>query len=270
MIQDLKKNSYTKTWESATDFPTHQSVESVVRADRQYLFEEIRQWLNGVLDNMLAENLPFATSEGIPAENIQAAITNIKQQLDAAVISGIVPDGSITTAKLDDGSVTETKLANGAVSAAKLGSDVHLLEDLSVTQEKLAIPAVGTQQIINYAVTSAKLSSNAVTETKIADGSVTTYKIANGAVTAEKAPTLQKKRIKVNNAAIVFSNSTTGILTNADIGADSAVIIDPMDYYYDTYYNNKIRPMSQSIGQISFRSVNTLNTTVYVTLIILN
>lgn len=176
MISELKKEAYTKTWESPVDFPTHESVEAAVRADRQYLFEEIRVWLNNVLDGILAETIPFASSVGIPAENIQSAIANLKQQLDDAVISGLVPDGSITTTKLADDAVTGDKIADGAVCADKLGDDVHLLEDRSVTQQKLAVPSVGTDQLINYSVTSGKLASFAVTETKIADGAVTAAK----------------------------------------------------------------------------------------------
>ena len=118
MITDQKKTAYSKTWTSASDFPTYEADESQVRTDMQYLYEEIRVWLNAVLDAMSAGQIPFTRSAGVPADTIQAAIDNVKSQLDSAVISGIVPDNSITAAKLKDYCVTTAKLDNQAVTSA--------------------------------------------------------------------------------------------------------------------------------------------------------
>ena len=269
MISDNKKDAYTKTWESATDFPTHESVEAVVRADRQYLFEEIRQWLNAVIDAVIAEEIPFAASEGIPADDIQSAIANVKQQLDEAVIEGEVPDGSITEAKLATGAVTNSKIGAGAVTSEKLGSDVHLLEDHSVTQEKLADPAVGTDQLMNYAVTSAKLATDAVTETKLANGCITTSKLADGCVTPAKATSLQARRVRISNGVLVMSGYS-GTFTNPNVTSDSAVIVRPEESSYSKWKNNDIRIYDISAGQITFRASTAISDTLYIHVIILN
>lgn len=49
---------YTKDWKNATDFPTHETSETKVREDMQYLFDEIKTYLNTkVIANMNATGL---------------------------------------------------------------------------------------------------------------------------------------------------------------------------------------------------------------------
>ena len=45
----LSTLSYTKDWTNAEDFPTVQTDENQVRADQQFLFNEIKAYLNDTL-----------------------------------------------------------------------------------------------------------------------------------------------------------------------------------------------------------------------------
>lgn len=60
----------------------------------------------------------------------------------------VVPDDSVTTAKIVDNAVTTAKIAAGAVTAAKLGNDISLTPaDGSITTAKLADGAVTTAKL---------------------------------------------------------------------------------------------------------------------------
>ena len=41
--------TFTKSWENAEDFPTYEPDETQVRADLQYLYDEIRDAFNGLV-----------------------------------------------------------------------------------------------------------------------------------------------------------------------------------------------------------------------------
>lgn len=51
MSEDLKITElrYTKDWTNPSDFPTYEPNETQVRADMQFLFNEIKHWLNTIL-----------------------------------------------------------------------------------------------------------------------------------------------------------------------------------------------------------------------------
>lgn len=76
-----------------------------------------------------AANIGFNPSASVNAENVQAAIESVQQQI-ADVALDSVPDGSIGTPKLADGSVTAPKIAAGSVTAEKLDT---------ATREKYAV-----------------------------------------------------------------------------------------------------------------------------------
>ena len=133
MLTNLKKAAYTRDWNNPSDFPSWEADEDTVRFDMQYLFEEIRQWVNNLIDNIKSANIPFGPVAGVTGDTIEDAMTDLKRQLDEAVIGGLVPDNSVTlqklasdvttklneligTSRLQDGSVTEAKLAVGAVT----------------------------------------------------------------------------------------------------------------------------------------------------------
>ena len=58
---------FTKSWTSAADFPTYEGDETKVRADMQFLFDEIKAYVNGVLLPDLLDRVPGArTVNGKP------------------------------------------------------------------------------------------------------------------------------------------------------------------------------------------------------------
>ena len=65
--------------------------------------EELRQSHNGLCDALTAKTaataLGFSRTAGVPADTVQAAVENVQQQLDAAVM-GNIPSGSVTGDKL--------------------------------------------------------------------------------------------------------------------------------------------------------------------------
>lgn len=94
-VQNL---SFTKSWQNREDFPTYEDNEDQVRADLQFLFDEIRDYLNQkVLPavNSIAAVEISAASGG----TVQGALNTLRHDLEQAVM-GVVPDGSITPAKL--------------------------------------------------------------------------------------------------------------------------------------------------------------------------
>lgn len=52
--EDFPQLSYTKDWNSSDDFPTIETDETQNRADIQFLYDEIRDYLNGALRSYLA------------------------------------------------------------------------------------------------------------------------------------------------------------------------------------------------------------------------
>lgn len=120
------KLDFTKNWENPSDFPTYQNNETQVRADLQYLFNEIRTAFNNFLSGAKAVDLPFEKTSAVDATNVQAAIENVQGQI-AGVTAGAIPDNSIETAKYKDESVTASKLDvdpthNDPVTPATIGA----------------------------------------------------------------------------------------------------------------------------------------------------
>ncbi|MFR3786170.1 MAG: hypothetical protein ACLTWR_02565 [Agathobaculum desmolans] len=84
--------------------------------------EELRQSHNGLCDALTAKTaasaLGFSRTAGVPADTVQAAVENVQQQLDAAVM-GNIPSGSVTGDKLaQDVRDRFTAIENAAKSEA--------------------------------------------------------------------------------------------------------------------------------------------------------
>lgn len=134
MLTNLKKDNYTRSWENPEDFPSWQSDEETVRFDMQYLFEEIRQWVNNLIDSIKGANIPFGPVAGIAGDSVEDGMIDMKRQLDEAVIGGLVPDHSVTLEKLDDDVLEKME--------EPVGTD--RLVDECVTEDKIAENAVNT------------------------------------------------------------------------------------------------------------------------------
>ena len=116
-------------------------------------------------------------------------------------ITGALPDGGVTTAKIADDAVTDAKLANSinaaiAANTAKTSNATHTgdvtgstaltIANDAVTQAKIAANAVDTTELAVGAVTHDQLADNTVDADHLQSNAVTTAKIADGAVSNNK------------------------------------------------------------------------------------
>lgn len=144
-----KKLEYTKRWTNPADFPTYESREEKVRSDMQLLFDEAAFALNALIDYLSASVIPFTPTAAIDETNIQAAIVNVQEQISQA-IAGTVPDRSLAGVKLALGAVGEDEIADDAVTQDKLADDSvgeDQLINSSVTNDKLALESVGPENL---------------------------------------------------------------------------------------------------------------------------
>ena len=89
--------------------------------------------------------------------------------------TNIVPDSSITTAKLNDSSVTTAKINDAGVTTAKIA-------DSAITTAKIAAGAVITADLADSSVTTAKINDGSVTVAKLSNPQYTGFRnrIING------------------------------------------------------------------------------------------
>lgn len=138
--------------------------------------------------------------------------------------AGVIPDGSIGTAKLANSAVTTAKVADGSITTAKLDPSINLgaIPDGGVTTAKLANGAVTTLKLADNSISTAKLIDGAVTSAKldpsigiglIPDGSVTTAKLADSAITT----------IKIADANITNAKLANEIVDNSKVAVNAAI-----------------------------------------------
>jgi hypothetical protein len=137
------------------------------------------------------------------ASNFKAPNADIADTVRKAPLT-VVPDGSITSAKIADSDVQTIDIADGAITQGKLAGN-------SVTNAKILNGAVSEQKIADANVTSSKIADNAisalkldnlsVSTAKIQDGAVTNSKVQDGAVTSEK---IQNYSIRTEDVAPDF------------------------------------------------------------------
>lgn len=195
----FKQLEFTKDWTNPQDFPTYEDNETKVRADMQFLYDEIKTFINNLLTQLTAGNLPFTPTPSVDASTIQNAIEVVSSQVTSSIL-GQIPDGSITSEKLASGAVTTAKIGDGAVTSGKLA-------DNSVTSDKYADGSVSTSS----------LADEAVTADKLAEGSVTADKLA-GDLFGGKADLNEDKKVlpaQVSRDVVVGGGSRQLALTDA-------------------------------------------------------
>lgn len=181
----------------------------------------IKTWINNVLLLFLegtngAANIGIDTLDGLDtATNVQAALQGILYAMQD-ITQGIVPDGSITAAKLAALAVTVEKLAAGAVTAEKLASG-------AVTDGKIGDAAVGTANIKDSAVATAKIADGAVSSGKLADGAVTGAKLGTGAVNSEKLGQYAVTSDKLSGGAVTAAKIAANAVSTAYSGTLTVV-----------------------------------------------
>lgn len=70
---------FTKDWTNPSDFPTHEKNEEQVRADMQYLFNEIKNWLNETLIPAVQNGAGGQTAEGAVLYAVAQVLTDAQK-----------------------------------------------------------------------------------------------------------------------------------------------------------------------------------------------
>ena len=148
---------------------------------------------------------------------------------------GLIPDGTIVTAKLADEAVTADKIANNTITEAQLADTAITggkIANTTITATQLASDAVTTAKINAGAVTTTELGADAVDGTKIADDAigsehiaddaVGSAQIADGAVDAARLAAGAVSTAKLQEGAVVAGVLASSAVTTASI-ADDAV-----------------------------------------------
>jgi hypothetical protein len=175
-----------------------------------------RQTRSTFKDVMLKEHNSDGTHKALTVTNIipDNSITGAKIKSSAsddtqrAITTNHLKDLSVTTAKLAAEAVTDAKLASDPSSDASRAVGTDHIKDLAVTTGKLADVGVTTGKVANNAITSAKLSSHAsddsaraVQTDAIKDLAVTTGKVAALAITPAKLGSFGNLKIPVGNGS---------------------------------------------------------------------
>ena len=224
---------FTKVWTNPVDFPTHETQEGQVRADIQFLFDEIKDQFNDFIGNeLVAANLPIEETTDLPVENVQAALEYLVTQIQGLVLSELViPNGSLTTEKYQDGSVTTAKIHDGAITTDKILDNAVTgdkiapgsvngasFQDSSIPEGKLGNSSVKSTNLKPNCVTHEKLATDAVEANNIKDGEVIRAKIANAAINSDKIDAGAVIEAKIGTGAVTEGKIGTGAVTTAKIG----------------------------------------------------
>ena len=115
------KLNFTKSWKNAVDFPTVETNETKVRADMQYLFDELKDALNGIVDKLNGKKLDDYPSGGVVTTlgTDNTTIPTSKAVRDAMNQAGQLPSGGVvTTLGTDDTTVPTSKAVRDAMTQA--------------------------------------------------------------------------------------------------------------------------------------------------------
>lgn len=208
---------FSKNWNDAADFPTHEPDERQVRADIQLLYDEIKSYINDqivVALNNIAGAVESLTNLTVPDNSITYEKLH-RDQGEEAVDTGAIRNGAITSEKIGGGEVTTACLdqdageeavttetmRDGAVTTAKLDQrqgyeavTTETIRDEAVTKDKLYGKEVPTSWIADEAITRDKIAGKAIpaawitgelTGSQIGDGAIDTDQLAIGAVESD-------------------------------------------------------------------------------------
>lgn len=131
-----------KIIQKLSDLPN--STEGLTADQLKAKFDEaalaIQQWLNEqFIPNLIAENIPFAATGEIDADNLADAITNVQAQVKDASTGAIV-NGSVTTEKLSAALLARTYGGRPWVSMDTPGSAQGVAQDFPIGQIWLRPP----------------------------------------------------------------------------------------------------------------------------------
>lgn len=212
-------------------------------ADLKAKFDEgAKKLCNWFIKTMLVE-LEARTSAGNLGASLSddATVTNVQAALEAVLAiakdaqSGILIDGSVTTAKLASANPEADPPVLPAVSTAKI-------QDGAVTHAKLATVdangengAVDTDNINDGAITSAKLAPGAISGAVLTENSVVNAALDDGDDQADPPRLPAVTTSKINNGAVTTQKIADANVTNAKLasvdgnGANGAVSTDKIN-----------------------------------------
>ena len=142
MANNFTPLEYDRDWNSSIDFPTYQDDETKVRADMQYLFDFIKDYINGT-----------GAGDGL-LEEIAKAV--------ASAVSGSIPDGSITTKHFATDAVAPKAGALSPGQNVKVASS-----DGSNPGSPVGFDGTAAVTLLLPAIITAALRGNADTATKL-------------------------------------------------------------------------------------------------------
>lgn len=146
MAKEIPENfEFSRNWEDKDDFPTRQYSESVVRSDIQYLFDELKSFLNDTVISVINKHGSRIAALGgggvveheaiaenaIGTENIiDGSITESKYALDS-IPAGVLKDESISNDCIPDGEISTDKIRDDELDLfAQASCSAFLLETL--------------------------------------------------------------------------------------------------------------------------------------------
>lgn len=238
----LESFEYTKTWESADDFPTVETSEAQVRADIQCLYDEIAAGLNALIAALNAGGIDTAQLKdgAVTTGKIDDGAVTHAKLADDAVEANNIKDGEVTTAKIHDGDVTHAKLAtdaveeanikDGEVTKAKLSSGVQGSLDLADSAYQKPAGGIPTDDIADGAIKSDKIYAGAVTGQKLSNGAVDETQLAAYAVTTGKLRDLAVTTGKIANKNVTTQKIADGAVTADQLASSVKDALLPTSY----------------------------------------
>ena len=168
--------------------------------------------LNGEFNNLLNNTIPASI------EDYSADVSTMQTTADPG---GVGTESLATTLAGELARIRYAikRIAGGAqwytAPVVTLGSTISTadIEDLSVTQPKLALNAVDTGNITNLSITQPKLALNAVDTGNITNLSVTTAKLAANNVTRAKLEAVGQQ-VSASSGSASTSSGTYSAVTN--------------------------------------------------------
>jgi len=139
----------------------------------------------------------------VTADKIANTTITATQLADTAITGGKIANATITATQIASDAVTTAKINAGAVTTAELGAD-------AVDGTKIADDAIGSEHIADDAVGSAAIADSAVDAARLATNAVSTVKIADDAVTEAKLANTHVLRAdrQVGNPYATLSTTT--------------------------------------------------------------
>jgi len=136
----------------------------------------------------------------------------VQLDFEGGAAGGIVPDGSITTAKLANASLTGSKFATGGIS-----SSAYLATGV-VTSTKIGALAVATANIANGAITGSKFAAGGISSSSyFADGVITASQIADGTIIAQEIAVGAVTSTKIAIGGVTATNIGIGAVASTHI-----------------------------------------------------